>query len=185
MRGSDARWDRAFEQFVTESSATLLRTGYLLSGDRVVAEDLVQQTLIRTASHWSRAQRAPEAYARRVLVNLSRDQRRRATRTRAASALELPAAGRVAHSRDHADVLAERDQVIEALGRLSVEHREVLVLRFYADLSVAEAAAMIGESEGTVKSRTSRALVRMRALLGDAQPEHHQRARSEVADEQR
>lgn len=170
---------------MAESSATLLRAGYLLSGDRVAAEDLVQQTLMRTAGHWGRAQRAPAAYARRALVNLSRDQHRRAARADAASALELPAAGRAADARDHADVLAERDQVIEALGRLSVEHREVLVLRFYADLSVAEVAAAIGEPEGTVKSRTSRALARMRALIADSQPEHHQRASSEVADEQR
>jgi RNA polymerase sigma-70 factor (sigma-E family) len=185
MHRGDARWDPAFEEFVAASSAALLRTGYLLSGDRVAAEDLVQHTLMRTAGHWVRAQQAPEAYARRVLVNLSRDQHRRAARTNAASALGLPGAGRAADARDLADVLAERDQVIEALGRLSVEHREVLVLRFYADLSVAETAAVIGESEGTAKSRTSRALTRMRALLADLQPEHHQRASSEVADEQR
>jgi RNA polymerase sigma-70 factor (sigma-E family) len=174
-------WDPAFERFVARSSGTLLRNAYLLAGDRGVAEDLVQQTLLRVAGRWSAAQRAPEGYARQVLVNLSRDRYRREAR-QAIAASEAVAPGHEDDRRDLADAVADRDQVIAALGRLSLEHREVLVLRFFADLSVAEVAAAIDESEGTVKSRTSRALARMRDLLDEPGAGETQRAEIEVAN---
>lgn len=163
------------------SSARLLRSAYLLTGDRGVAEDLLQQTLLRTGGRWSAARRSPEAYARRVLVNLTRDRHRAAVRVGAVGAI----VERDLRSEDHAAEVADRRAVIEALGQLSVEHRVVLVLRFYADLSVTEVAEAIGESEGTVKSRTSRALGRMRELLADPEPMERERARIEVADDDR
>lgn len=177
----DVLWDPAFERFVARSSGTLLRNAYLLAGDRGVAEDLVQQTLLRVAGRWSAAQHAPEGYARQVLVNLSRDRYRREVR-QASSAVASVDAGNVGEARDLADAVADRDEVIAALGRLSFEHREVLVLRFFADLSVAEVAAAIDESEGTVKSRTSRALARMRELLGEPRRGERERAEIEVAN---
>ncbi|HEY9388654.1 MAG TPA: sigma factor, partial [Mycobacteriales bacterium] len=67
------RIDPTFDTFVEGRSTALLRTAYLLTGDRGHAEDLLQTALLRVARHWSRARDAPEAYARRVLVNLSRD----------------------------------------------------------------------------------------------------------------
>jgi DNA-directed RNA polymerase specialized sigma24 family protein len=66
-----------FEAFVAGSSRRLLRTAYLLTGDRGHAEDLLQTALERTARRWSRLQGAPEAYARRVLVNAATDRWRR------------------------------------------------------------------------------------------------------------
>jgi RNA polymerase sigma-70 factor (sigma-E family) len=172
----DPRQDPAFERFVAEQSARLLRSAYLLTGEREAAEDVLQMTLLRIAARWRAAQRAPEAYARRVLVNLVRDRRRRATRRVAERALE-EAVGEQYHdaSGDHVEALTDRSEVFGALARLAADQREVLVLRFYGDLSVAETAAAIGTSEGTVKSRTSRALARMRELLADpVQPAVHQ-----------
>src|SRR4051812_16984443 len=67
------RLDSTFEEFVEGRSTALLRTAYLLTGDRGHAEDLLQTALLRTARHWSRVRGSPEAYARQVLVNLSRD----------------------------------------------------------------------------------------------------------------
>jgi RNA polymerase sigma-70 factor (sigma-E family) len=171
VRG-DLRQEPGFERFVTEQSAQLLRSAYLLTGERGVAEDLLQLTLLRTAGRWRSAQPAPAAYARRVLVNLVRDRHRRAARRVAERPLE-EAAGVPLHglSRDHAEEVVGRNEVFRALARLPADQREVLVLRFYGDLSVAETAAATGASEGTVKSRTSRALLRMRELLADpAQP---------------
>jgi len=163
----DPRREPGFERFVAEESARLLRSAYLLTGERGVAEDLLQVTLLRTANRWRWAQKAPEAYARQVLVNLVRDRSRRAARRVAESPLE-PAIGTRADAScgDHAEVVVGRNEVFAALSRLSADQREVLVLRFYGDLSVAETAAATGTSEGTVKSRTSRGLDRMRELLG-------------------
>jgi RNA polymerase sigma-70 factor (sigma-E family) len=177
----DARWDPAFERFVGRSSATLLRSAFLLAGDRGVAEDLVQQALLRVAGRWEAARLAPEAYARQVLVNLCRDRYRREARQGGTAAAVGPR--NEDEVRDLADAVADRDEVIAALGRLSLEHREVLVLRFFADLSVAEVAAAIDGTEGTVKSRTSRALARMRELLGEPRRDEHERARIEVGND--
>lgn len=180
----DWRQEPAFERFVAERSAQLLRIAYLLTGDRGAAEDLLQLTLLRAANRWRSAQRAPEAYARRVLVNLVRDRRRRAARRAAERPLEEAIVAR-AHglSRDHVDAVVGRNEVFDALARLSADQREVLVLRFYGDLSVADTAAATGTSEGTVKSRTSRALARMRELL--AAPAHpaFEPSRVEIGDD--
>ena len=64
------------------------------------------------------------------------------------------------------DVL-ERDAMIRAVKLLAPRQREVVVLRFFADLSVAETAAVIGSSQGSVKTHTSRALARLREVLAD------------------
>jgi RNA polymerase sigma-70 factor (sigma-E family) len=163
--------DEALEAFVARSSRSLLRSAHLLTGDRAAAEDLLQLTLLRVARRWDTARSAPEAYARRVLVNLARDRARDAGRRISERPLDgadvvLP----VAFGGDLADAVAGRDAVIEALSRLPIRQREVLVLRFYGELSVAETAAAIGASEGTVKSYTSRALAHMRELLADEPP---------------
>jgi RNA polymerase sigma-70 factor (sigma-E family) len=167
-----ARKDIDFEDFVASYSARLLRGAYLLIGDHAIAEDLLQMTLMRTARRWPSAKAAPEAYARKVLVNLSRDHdRRRHSRVRE-QPLPEPGGDSFANGRpdagdDHADTIIGRDAVIAALAELPARQREVLVLRFSADLSVAETAFAVGASEGTVKSYTSRALARMRELLAD------------------
>jgi RNA polymerase sigma-70 factor (sigma-E family) len=164
--GDDPMVDPAFERFALAYSRTLLRSAFLLCGDRGQAEDLLQLTLLRTAGRWQSARVAPEAYARRVLVNLSRDHRRLARRRIAER--PLTDADRWPGGRDHTDEVAVRDAVIGALRILPMRQREVLVLRFYLDLSVTEAAAAMGASEGTVKSYTARALARMRELLDDS-----------------
>lgn len=163
-----------------------MRTSYLLVGDRGAAEDLLQITLLRTARRWHAAQRAPEAYARQVLVNLVRDRHRGAARR----VEERPAGEAIGWSpqeaaTDHAELVVGRGEVVAALAKLTTEQREVLVLRFYADLSVAETAAATGASAGTVKSRTSRALDRMRELLADSRTSPPQPTSHEVADDDR
>lgn len=183
VRLRDPRREPGFERFVADFSTWLLRTAYLLSGERGAAEDLLQLTLLRTARRWHAAQRAPEAYARRVLVNLVRDRHRHAARRVPEQSFEETVNDALRVSDHHTEAVAARDEVMQALARLPIEQREVLVLRFYADLSVAESAAAIGTSEGTVKSRTSRALARMRELLLNPVTASTRPTSDEVADD--
>jgi RNA polymerase sigma-70 factor (sigma-E family) len=150
---------RAFEAFVAEASGRLMGTAYLLCGDRGHAEDLVQTALLRTARRWHGAQQQPEAYARRVLVNLAKDRWRLLRRRVDEVAVQVD----VTEPAD--DAVLERDHLLAAVRALPAGQRAVLVLRFFDDLSVAETAAALDCSEGTVKSQTSRALDRIRSVL--------------------
>jgi RNA polymerase sigma-70 factor (sigma-E family) len=166
-----AQLDPGFEQFVLERSPKLLRTAYLLIGDRGLAEDLLQTALLRTALRWRRAADHPEAYVRQVLLNLTRDHWRR-TKRRVAERSEFDdSVDRVRHgdTGDHATAVVNRDAVARAVAALPQRQREVVVLRFFGDLSVADTANAMRTSEGTVKSYTSRALTQLRASLGDIQ----------------
>lgn len=154
------REQRAFEAFVAGASGRLMRTAYLLCGDRGHAEDLVQTALFRTARRWRRARQQPEAYARRVLVNLAKDRRR--SLGRRVGEVTMDGVDAVVPAGN--DVL-ERDRLLAAVRELPAGQRAVLVLRYFEDLSVAETAAALDCSEGTVKSQTSRALDRIRGVL--------------------
>jgi RNA polymerase sigma-70 factor (sigma-E family) len=156
----------AFEAFARRAAPSLLRSAFLLCGDRGHAEDLLQVTLWRTAQRWVVAGQAPDAYAHRVLVNLSRD-RRRGQRRRVSE--WLGSDDRVDVELDHSERFAQRDVMSRAVRRLPDRQREVIVLRFFLGLSIAQTAAALGSSEGTVKSHTARALARMRELLGESE----------------
>jgi RNA polymerase sigma-70 factor (sigma-E family) len=151
-----------FDRFALRASPALLRSAYLLTGDRGHAEDLLQVTLWRTARRWHAVQGSPDAYAREVLVNLSRDRRRGLSRRPIELAETDPVVGSVS---DGVEQLLERSATIQAVRSLPRRQREVVVLRFFLDLSVGQTAAALGASEGTVKSYTARALARMRDLL--------------------
>lgn len=155
----------AFDEFVSRGSPTLYRLAYLLIGDRGHAEDALQLALLRTAQRWQVAREAPDAYARRIIVNLSRDRYRHLSRR--VPEYPLDEAVGLPLARDHADGLIGRETVIHALRALPVRQREVVVMRFFADLPVPDTAAALGLSDGTVKSHTSRALARLRELLAD------------------
>ena len=159
------REQRAFEAFVADASGRLMRTAYLLCGDRGHAEDLVQSTLLRTARRWHRARQQPESYARRVLVNLAKDR----WRTLHRRVDEVPAVADAVVSGDgqddQDDMVLERQRLLAAIRKLPAGQRAVLVLRFFDDLSVAATAAAHDCSEGTVKSQTARALGGMRRVL--------------------
>lgn len=159
-----------FERFVLERSTTLLRTAVLLVGDRGLAEDLVQTALLRLARRWRSIGEHPEAYARKVLVNLTRDHWRRKARRGVEE--EFDEATPHAATRDPAETVVDRDALRRALADLPRRQREVMVLRFFADLSIADTAAALGVSEGTVKQQTSRAVTRLRQALGERVHEH-------------
>ncbi|MBO0801836.1 MAG: SigE family RNA polymerase sigma factor [Nocardiopsaceae bacterium] len=156
-----------FEAFVARDGARLHSFVVLLGGTWHDAEDLVQQALLRSAGHWSAARERPEAYTRKILVNLARDRwrsRRRNPEYVADELANLPAAP---WSDDIAPAL-ERQLLLQACRLLPVQQRAVLVLRFWEDRSVTETAAVLGCTEGTVKSHTHRALHRLRLILTEA-----------------
>lgn len=166
--GRSLALDAAFDAFVVGYSTTLLHSAYLLIGDHGQAEDVLQLTLLRTARRWEAARRAPEAYARQVLVNLCRDRQRGLSRR--VSERPLEDHGSSALVQDHADGVIAHDAVIAALRSLPARQREVVVLRFFADLTIPDTAAAIRSSEATVKSHTRRALARLRKLLANDSP---------------
>ena len=149
-----------FDDFVRTRSTGLLRIAYLLTGDRHAAEDLVQEVLEQMYAKWWRITAAPEAYARRALVNRSTNRWRRRGRRP-----EAPLAHHDVAAPDHSDHVVIRDTVVEALRSLPPGQRAAVVLRYLDDLPVAEVASALNCSEGTVKSNTSRGLDRLRAVL--------------------
>ncbi|HWD63794.1 MAG TPA: SigE family RNA polymerase sigma factor [Solirubrobacteraceae bacterium] len=153
-----------FKQFVVQHVDSLLRTAYLITWDEREAEDLVQECLFKVARRWPRVSSMdqPAAYARRILVNLAID----AGPHRARRRRELePVLGAAEPSSDPLGLLHDRADLMEALAGLPREQRAVLVLRYFNDLTEAQAATTLGCSEGTVKSRASRGLTRLREAL--------------------
>ena len=176
-RRSD-RSRREFERFVAECSDGLLRTAYLIVWDLAEAEDLVQECLLTVARRWPRVGRMdhPRAYARRVLVNLALDGRKRRWRRRReleASPSVLERGADEASSR-RLDGIEDRSELLPALATLPPRQRAVLVLRYFEDLSEAQVAAALGCSVGTVKSTASRGLARLQAALSPPEPTKEQ-----------
>ncbi|MDP2775686.1 MAG: SigE family RNA polymerase sigma factor [Nocardioides sp.] len=158
-----------FREWVAASRGRLRRTAYLLSGDWHLADDLVQEALTRAYAVWPRVIRGgrPDAYVRKVLLNLYLDHRRRPARREAAWA--DPPDGPAATS--GAESLGERERVLSALREVAPGQRAVLVLRFWEDLSVEQTAHALGVSIGNVKSQTSRGLETLRGVLAAYQEE--------------
>jgi RNA polymerase sigma-70 factor (sigma-E family) len=154
--------ESAFRAYATSHRAALRRTAYLLCGDWHQADDLVQTTLVKLFVAWPRMRSAerPEAYVRRTLVHCFLDERRRPWRREAPvdGFADLPTGA------EHSDL---RLDLSAALGRLPARQRATLLMRYWADATVAETADALGCSEGTVKSQTARALGTLRGLLGD------------------
>jgi RNA polymerase sigma-70 factor (sigma-E family) len=170
VAGGSGDDDPDFEEFVAARSRSLFRTAYLLTGSRESAEDLLQSALERAYPRWRRIRRAeqPEAYVRRMIVNLANDgwRRRRGVREQELTAEHLDLGDRRAPAPDPADRLASRDQLMRALRSLPFQMRAVLVLRYWEGLGEQESAEALGVSVGTVKSQASRGLGRLRAVLG-------------------
>ncbi|MFG2038665.1 SigE family RNA polymerase sigma factor [Dactylosporangium sp. NPDC048998] len=160
-----------FEEFVEARLQALLRYAVMLTGDPHTAQDLVQETMIRAQLQWRRISAAdlPERYVKRMLTNVYVDLHRgswlRRVVLRGVDLDETLAARTVG---DHADNLAERDQMWLWLGRLPRQQRAALVLRYYEGLTDAEIAEVLGRPVGTVRSWISRALSTLRAQVSPA-----------------
>ncbi len=149
-----------FVEFAEAATARLRRTAFLLCGDWHAAEDLTQSALTNVFASWRRIRRrdAAYAYATRTLVNLylAGKRGRRISEVLMAAVPEPLAA----------ETMPETRLLVGGLlASLSPKARAVVVLRYWADLSVDQVAEMLGCSPGNVKSQSSRALDRLRALL--------------------
>jgi RNA polymerase sigma-70 factor (sigma-E family) len=157
------RDEAAFVEFAEAVRGQLRRTAYLLCGDWDQASDHVQEGLIRVYVAWPRLTRAGReyAYARKAVVSALLDHARRRSST------EVPAEPdrNVSSGQDVAESVAVRAALMSALADLPLRQRACVVLRYFDDLSIADTAAVLGCSEGTVKSQTSRALASLRCTF--------------------
>jgi RNA polymerase sigma-70 factor (sigma-E family) len=158
----DRAYDGAFTEYVHARGTALRRTAvHLCAGDEAAADDLLQNSLIRTYQSWSkvRDEGSRDAYVRRIMVRLSYRRERR---------IGLGwVEGAHATSAEHGVV--ERHTVWEYLGSLPPRQRAVVVLRYYEDLSEREIAEVLGCSTGSVKTHASRALASLRVRLAETE----------------
>lgn len=153
-----------FEEFAAIRLPAVLRFAGVLTGDRAVAEDVVQEVLIRACARWQEIGRLdrPELYVRKMVVNEYLSWRRRSWRL-------LPnGSGTDVDDRrtpDHALAHAERDALLAELSKLPRRQRAVLVLRYYEGFSDSEIAELLGCTTGTVRGYASRALAALRVEI--------------------
>jgi RNA polymerase sigma-70 factor (sigma-E family) len=153
---------RRFGEFVEGRTPALIRLAYLLTGNQHAAEDLLQTALAKTAAKWKGLQNAdPEGYVRQVMYREQINWWRRLSRRREVSVQEPPDVGYPDPSA-HSDL---RLLMRAALLRLPPAQRLVIVLRYYEDHTETQVADALGCSVGTVRSRTHRAVSRLRGLL--------------------
>lgn len=159
--------DRArLAEFVTSRTPALMRVAYLLTGDRHAAEDLFQSALARTIPRWRALRHAdPEGYLRTVMYREQVSWWRRLGRRRETA---LTGADETVQP-DPSGGTDVRLAMRSALRLLPPAQRTVLVLRYYEDLTETQVAEALGCTVGTVRSRTHRAVTRLRQLLPDVE----------------
>lgn len=154
MTGSDIE----FAAFARAAGPSLQRTAWLLCGDTELAKDLVQAALVKAYLAWGRVESSSAlAYTRKILVRESIDAWRRRREVPVASAPERSSTDSIEGA------IAERDRVARMLATLPPRQRQVLVLRFYDDLTEKQVADLLGLPVGTVKSAAHRGLEALRS----------------------
>jgi RNA polymerase sigma-70 factor, ECF subfamily len=154
----------SFEEFYTGTVGRLLGQLFVVTGDLHEAEEIVQEAITRAAARWARLRDydVPEAWVRRVAMNLAAD-RVRSLRRHNRAMRRLGPAGEVL------PVSVEALALAGALGTLPVRQRQVLVLHYLVDLPVGEVARTLDLPDGTVKSLLSRGRQALAAKLGEAE----------------
>jgi RNA polymerase sigma-70 factor (sigma-E family) len=163
LEGLDAMCEREWPRLVGAMS--------LYTGDRLLAEEIAQESLARLCRDWARVQamESPTGWLHRVAMNFARSHwRRLAIGRRATTRLAS-----LATDSDDIDNGADRLAVRQAVAALPPRQRAVVVLRYFADFSVREVARIVGCPEGTVKTLTRSALLALRESdLVDLGPDH-------------
>ncbi len=159
-----------FQEFAAVRGGQLFRTAFLLTaGDSHLAEDLVQETLGRMFARWGRLPRLdnPAGYAQTVLANVFISQRRKHSSTERPTEILAERDGGTVGDEDP----ALRVTLLTALRQLTPQDRAVLILRYWEDRSVEETATALRLTSTAVRSRSSRALERLRGVLGSSMAE--------------
>jgi RNA polymerase sigma-70 factor (sigma-E family) len=154
-----------FGAYFTARYDRVRRVAYLMCGDWYRADDLAQAAFIRLARSWRsvRSHDALDGFVRTCLIRAAVDESRRPWRRERA----VPALSDMAGIGGDDESSARRLSITAALQQVPARQRAVLVCRFYEDLDVAETAATLKCSTGTVKSQTARGLATLRRLLGE------------------
>lgn len=152
-----------FEELAQLARPALVRAAYAVTGRREDAEDAVQSSLVKAMGAWQRVagqeRWRQQAYVRQIVVNTCRSGWRKwGARVSVGDMPELVQPPRT-------EAVDDREMVRQALDRLPARQREVLLLRYYEDLSEAEIATRLGCASGTVKSSAARALRALRDML--------------------
>jgi RNA polymerase sigma-70 factor, ECF subfamily len=159
--------DEEFTAFYVGSRSRLLRALVAVAADLGEAEDALQEAYVRAALRWEKLD-APEAWVRRVAINLVRDsQRRMVSRRRALH--------RLAHPGDVAAPGTAAVEVVDLLKQLPVEQREALALHYLLDLTVEQVAVDLGRPVGTVKAQLARGRARLAQVAEMQQEATHER----------
>ena len=155
----------AYAEFVAARSASMFRTAYLVIGDYQLAEDLLQESLVKVYVAWPRLREVAKAemYTRRVIVTTAISWRRRRSFGERPTG-ELPETA----VPDPTERVTGRDELWNELHLLPPRQRAAVVLRFCEDMSEAQTAELMDCSVGTVKRQVSIALGKMRDHLGAA-----------------
>ncbi|MFD9891846.1 RNA polymerase sigma factor [Amycolatopsis sp. NPDC059027] len=153
----------SFDEFVADRLDGLLRYATVLTDDPDLAQDIVQEVLLRAQQRWSTID-SPPTYVRRMVTNEYLSWRRRAVRRSVPSSPEVLDAISPPVS-DHTDAYDERDEMLARLAELPRKQRAALVLRYYENYSDAEIAKVLRCRASTVRSQISRALATLRASV--------------------
>jgi RNA polymerase sigma-70 factor (ECF subfamily) len=162
--GGQPAGDDAFDQFYRAAYRRLVGQLFAVVGNLHEAEDVVQEAFVRALSRWPRIQRyeQPEAWVRRVAMNLAISRFRRLRR-------EVAALLRLRHHQEPVSYPPAMDSLLETLRRLPDNQRAALILHDVLDLSTAEVAAQLGLPVATVRGRIARARALLRRHLGDSE----------------
>ena len=163
--------DRAYGELVNAYQGIAFRTAYLVVGNAAEAEDAAQDGFVKAyrALHRFRSGEPLRPWLLKIVANEARNRRRAGTRRDALTlwATTESSSGEAAPSPEAALLESERRQtVLAAVEGLPEPQRLVIACRYFLDLSEEETAEVLGERRGTVKSRTARALDRLRETYG-------------------
>lgn len=159
----------SFEEFYASTHDRLVGQLFVATGVLEEAQDVVQEAFARAWARWGQVRQfdAPEAWVRRVALNLSASGFRRARRGLAARArLTMP---------DAVGMSSEGVELAEALRGLPLRYRQVLVLHHVVDLPVAEVARQLGLPAGTVKTRLARGRAALARRMAESEEAAHAR----------
>lgn len=169
--GVDPERERAFSALFDREYARMVRVARVLVGDEQTAEDVVQDAFVSVYASWHRIRSEADTpgYLYRSVVNGARSRLRRLG---VARRLHLAPASAVPSAEDAALAGLATGPLLTVLRTLSRREREVVLLRYYLDLSEAETAGILGLSRGSVKAYGSRGLAALRSTLA-ALSRHH------------